>query len=250
MLIIDRKPVPTNGYVSLNWNDDSAFRMNIPQDGAPRGNQRVNMVGIHTTEGKRAVFRPGRKAHHNGAQQYIKSWQRSAREAAAHMLIGWDAIVYQIADLQTEMAYHIGGLNRVSIGIEIVQIENIIYLDQLVTLVQLCKDLSEYCGIQPMIHLPYKGGPVARIREGKFFGFFGHRDQTDDRGYGDPNDEPLIYLRDAGFEAFDVSKGEDVTAWKQRQTALGVTPDGVPGRGTFEALKAAGYKKGIWAYGR
>lgn len=251
MLVISRKSVPTPGYVAVNWNDNPAFRMDIPEDGAPRGNQRVNMVGIHTTEGKRATYRPGVKEHHQGAQQYIRSWRNSKREAAAHMLIGWDGVVYQIADLQDEMAYHIPGVNRVSIGIEIVQIEGIIYEGQLQTLALLCSHLAELFGIQPMIHLPYRGKAVERIAQGKFFGFFGHRDARNDRGYGDPNDEPLAYLRDhARFEAFDVSKDEDIKAWKERQAALSINPDGVPGGFTFNALKRAGYHNGLWVYGR
>lgn len=251
MLVINRKLVPTPDYVALNWHDNPAFRINIPQDGAPRGSQRVNMVGIHTTEGVRAVYHPGLKEHHQGAQLYIKSWRNSKREAAAHILVGWDGIVYQIADLQDEMSYHIGGVNRVSIGIEIVQIKKVIYQGQLEVLGKLCSHLSELFGIQPMIHFPYHERPVERIKQGKFFGFFGHRDYTHDRGYGDPNDEPLIYLRDhAGFEAFDVDKGEDVAAWKTRQAELGLTPDGVPGRFTFNALKQAGYKNGLYVRGR
>jgi hypothetical protein len=256
MIVIDGKLIPTPGYTALNWHDNPEFRMS-PNDGAPRGGARVNMVGIHTTEGVRAIYRPGLKDHHQGAQQYIKSWRRSKRQASAHVLIVWDGIVYQIADLQTEMTYHIGGVNRVSIGIEIVQIEKIIYQGQLEVLAKFCSHISELFGIQPMIHFPYHGRPVERIRQGKFFGFFGHRDYSDDRGYGDPNDEPLLYLRDyARFETFDVDKNEDIIAWKDRQSklmisdTLALNPDGMPGRATHEALKRAGYKNGIWVYGR
>lgn len=251
MLIIDNKLVPTPGYTALNWRDNPVFRMKLGEDGMARGNARVNMVGIHTTEGVRATIKPGVKDHHQGAQQYIQSWKNSPRQASAHMLIGWDGLVYQIADLQTEMAYHIPGVNAVSIGIEIVQIDGVLYDGQFYTLGLLCTQLSEYFGIQPMVHLPYHGHAVPRIEHGEFFGFFGHRDAANDRGYGDPNDEPLTYLRDhAKFEAFDVEKDEDRTAWKARQVELGVKTDGVPGASTFTALKTAGYKNGIWTYGR
>lgn len=251
MLIIGGNMVPTPGYSALTWKDDPSFRIDMPEDGAPRGDQRVNCGVIHTTEGKKAEYRPGVKGPHRGAQQYIQSWRNSPREAAAHILIGWDGVVYQIADLQTEMAYHTPGVNRVSIGIEIVQIDRIIYLGQLHTLALLCSQLAEVFGIQPQINLPYRGHAVPRIAQGKFYGFFSHRDADNGRGYGDCNDEPLQYLVDnAGFEAFDVEKGEDVTVWKARQKALGIGADGVPGKGTHAALKAAGYRKGLYALGK
>ena len=99
MFIVDGKLLPTPGYIALNWKDDPAFRVKLPEDGQSRGKQRVNLVVIHTTEGKKATYKPGVKDHHKGAQQYIQSWRNSPREAAAHILIGWDGAVYQIADL-------------------------------------------------------------------------------------------------------------------------------------------------------
>lgn len=251
MLIFDGNPIATPGYDSLNWNDNRDFRVKLPEDGAPRGSQRTNLAVIHTTEGVRATYRPGRKAHHQGAQQYIRSWRNSKREAAAHALIGWDAIVYQIADLRSEMTYHTPGVNAVSIGIEIVQIDGVIYEDQLSTLGLFCRQIAEICGIQMQVCFPYHGRAVPRVGKGQFYGFISHRDARNDRGYGDCNDEPLTTLRDRyGFEAFDAEKGEDLAVWRQRQANLGLAADGVPGRKTQEALLAAGYKKGLWALGR
>jgi len=251
MLIVDGKLLWTPDYSCLNWTDNPAFRVKMPEDGKARGGLRVNMAVIHTTEGKRATYKPGHKEFHQGAQQYIKSWRNSPREASAHLLIGWDGIVYQIADLHREMTYHTPGVNGVSIGIEIVQIDGVIYEDQMKTLGHLCKHIAQLFGIQMMVSFPYHGRAVERITQGKFFGFTSHRDVRNDRGYGDCNDEPLMVLRDQfGFEAFDVSKGEDVAAWRVRQASVGLKADGMPGKATRDALLTAGYKMGMWVLGR
>jgi peptidoglycan hydrolase-like protein with peptidoglycan-binding domain len=77
------------------------------------------------------------------------------------------------------------------------------------------------------------------------------------RGFGDPNSFPFEHLvKVCGAEKLSFispdgqSEPEDVRVWRERQTRLGITPDGLPLAQTREALLRAGYKEGIWAFGR
>src|SRR5262249_26980222 len=104
--------------------------------------------------------------------------------------------------------------------------------------------------------LPYKNEPLRRMVDGgeSCVGVFGHRDNTGQRGFGDPGDEIFARLAAAGAERFDHNAGEDLDVWKDRQRALSgngttLTIDGIPGPSTVLALKAAGRADGIWALG-
>ena len=123
--------------------------------------------------------------------------------------------------------------------------------------VKLVPALCRIFGIQFQIpKLPYSNHPLHRMRDdgAQCVGVFGHRDNTEDRGHGDPGDEIFARLVAIGAERFDHNAGEDLTVWKARQADLNargatLTVDGVPGPGTVAALKAAGRPDGIWALG-
>lgn len=62
-------------------------------------------------------------------------------------------------------------------------------------------------------------------------------------------------LRARGVEAFDFAQEEDIHVWQERQRELNkrghdLVVDGIPGPKTTAALKAEGYRNGIWALGR
>ena len=101
------------------------------------------------------------------------------------------------------------------------------------------------------VHAPYIRGPVPRLRAGgrDYRGAWGHRDVTSHRGQGDPGDFIAQVLIDSGFEHYDVSEGEDLVAWKERQRRLNaagcdppLTVDGIPGVKTMQAWRALGLK--------
>ena len=76
-----------------------------------------------------------------------------------------------------------------------------------------------------------------------------HRNQTTNKGPGDPGDSLFVALKNAGYELFDFDNKDDLNVWKQRQASLGLVPsdvDGVPGPKTVAALKAHGHKHGLW----
>lgn len=77
------------------------------------------------------------------------------------------------------------------------------------------------------------------------------------RGFGDPNDLPFEWLaKHTPIEKVEFHKTGSQrksaveTLWETRQTGLGVTADGLPLKETVGALKAAGFKQGIFALGR
>ena len=77
-------------------------------------------------------------------------------------------------------------------------------------------------------------------------GVYGHRNQTSNRGAGDPGDHIFEALLKAGYKGMNLDTQDDITFWKGVQNMLGFTEDGVPGPGAAAALKAQGYLHGLW----
>lgn len=215
-------------------------------------------VVVHTTGGipggkdlRPQVLKPDAGNGTNAGPKYALMWQTDlSKFGGAHLIVDFDGMIYQCADLKTEAAYHNELNNGRSIGIEVCQDRSdaSIYQAQVDSTVKLVNWLTAKFGIQRQIcKLPYKGKPVIDL-EGKFlkYGVFGHRNLTSKRGAGDPGDYLLQALADAGYEEFDFAEGEDVRVWQSRQGELGIKPDGLPGSATVAALKEAGYVDGLW----
>ncbi len=152
-----------------------------------------------------------------------------------------------------EEAYHAGPVNGVTVGIEIAQKEDgAVYEGQLDAVVKLCLWLSTRLAIQRQIPGPYTQGIVTpRCAAGgrDVVGFYGHRNVTPSRGFGDPGDAVFEALEGAGFERTNFSRGQDLDRWKARQAALGMAEaeqDGIPGPKTCAAIatwqEANGFK--------
>jgi N-acetyl-anhydromuramyl-L-alanine amidase AmpD len=94
--------------------------------------------------------------------------------------------------------YHCVGYNQVSIGVEVVQQrDSSLYEVQMVELVKVCAWLSEYFKLPKTVSMPYTG-----VRDDvQGIGFLGHRDVSDNRGFGDPGDFVMQALVDAGWVA-------------------------------------------------
>jgi hypothetical protein len=184
------------------------------------------------------------------AENIVRYWTGSSRNAGAHLVVNFDGSVVNTADLQTEQTYHAGTVNDVTVGIEICQkADGSLYSVQLDFVVRLIDWITATMGIQRQFHDPYHGGPVERIHAGghDVCGVYAHRDQTSNRGRGDPGDEIFARLFAAGYERFDCAAGIDLAVWKTRQQQLGLpTVDGVPGPETCRALAAKGFASGMW----
>ena len=248
-LIINGQEVQAPGFTIYNWHDDRRWRLKMGEDGRARHTRWVRSIFGHTTMGLPVKLLPGRGPGHGG--DTALSWSLSPSSGGAHLIVDQDTTILCIADLLLEAAYHATSVNDVSIGIELRQGhgDHSLYVDQVETAADLVVAVHDHFHIWKQLHAPYLHGPVPRLHVGgtDCVGFFGHRDQTGNKGIGDPGDEIYAALQRRGFEAFDFSQDEDLVAWRERQrrlNALGWTPalavDGVPGPKTWKAWQALG----------
>ena len=246
------------GITVRNWRDDPSLRLVIGSggDGTARRTSRIRGIVIHTTQGKwPQAIKLGVSPAGTGGEANARYWSRAASQAGAHLIVDTGQEILQTCDLLTEAAYHAGGVNDVTVGIEIVQAsDGSLWEDQLTATVLLCDYLTKQFQIQRQIPAPYKQNtPCPRLMAGgrDFFGVYGHRDQTTDRGRGDPGDTIMQRLNAAGYEIVDVLHDADKDLWRSRQAHLntannaGITVDGEPGTQTCNALRAV-YGNPLW----
>lgn len=260
-IIVAGKVVPVLGRHVVTWQDDPRVRLSMPEDGRKRQpGVWIRQVILHTTRGipggsdhREQVIRPGRGQSTWAKNNIARMWADDDRNSGAHFVVDFDCTWYQLADPATELTYHATTANSMSIGIEVKQGGDAeLYADQIGSAVDLCNVLTEQFGIQRQTQSVYRKRPVRRLSEtggmGRdVVGVFGHRDQTARRGSGDPGDAIIAALVLEGYDRFDFDADEDIKAWKERQAALGLVPDGVPGPMTAATLKAKGYGGGLWA---
>lgn len=263
-LIIGGKTVTVPGLTTYNWHDDPSLRLKMGQDGRrrrPTGSApRVSIIGVHTTRGipggkdKRSqLILDGVGPSTDGGRRVNGFWVRDPKYSGAHLVVDHDAATYCLADLELEEAFHATTINPLSIGIELVQGGRAeLYRAQVSALLLLVNALTTHFGIQRQIPSVYKGRPHRRLVAGgsDFWGVVGHRDQTDNRGRGDPGDFVMNELAAAGYERFDLDAGADRAAWRARQQHIGLTGadvDGIPGARTTGILRDRGYRHGLWA---
>lgn len=265
-LIISGREVAIPTVTVANFKDDPKLRLLLGEDGKrrqpPKGAKRprVSSLTFHTTRGipggsdKRAQqVLKGAGPSTNAGRRVVDMWTRDERYAGAHLIIDFDRTVYCIADIVDEESFHATTANHVSVGIEIVQGGQAeLYEEQIHTALVVANFLTATLGIQRQIPCKYRRRPHKRLEEGAldWWGVFGHRDQTYNRGEGDPGNYLMDCLATIGYERFDLDAGEDLKAWKARQEWLGFEPkdrDGIPGPATVAALRKAGYVDGLWA---
>jgi len=245
MLVLAGKQIETP-FASKSWLDDPAYR--IANDKASRSaNTWIRGITLHTTHGKYPQpIIPG-MGMPGSALANILYWNRSPAYASAHLLLDQDGTVCQCADLVTETTWHATSVNPITVGVEICQAaDGSLYQGQIDVAVSLCDWLTVQLGIQRQVPQAYANKPIQRLVDGArdFVGIFGHRDQTSDRGRGDPGDFVMDALVKAGYERFDLDRLEDRTAWRERQARLGIVADGLPGKATVAALKSN--PDGLW----
>lgn len=194
-----------------------------------------------------------------GAERDARFWEADPAHSGAQLVTGHDGIVGCLCDVVKCQAYHATVSNPYSIGIETCElVGGGVYEAALDATVAVTLALAESLGIQ--LQVPsrvYNGHPIARMNDGgrDMIGVFGHRDNTEQRGRWDPGEELFRRLRARGAEAFDFDGLEDIKVWKQRQADLvarghQLDVDGIPGPATAAALKAEGYRGGVFALGK
>lgn len=247
-LILHGTSVPTPRFTSKTYLDDPRYGLTNDKGLRPSGSW-IRGIVIHTTRGTHP--QPIRPGHGNpgGAAANVGYWNHSPACASSHLLVDSDGTVIQTCDLITYQTWHATSVNPVTVGIEVVQgSDGSLYQDQITTVVALVDLLTAALGIQRQIPTAYSG-PIDRLVHGghDVVGIYGHRDQSADRGRGDPGDAIFDALALAGYERMDFKTGQDLTCWKDRQKFLGLTDlDGVPGPATVKALQSKNYRDGIW----
>jgi hypothetical protein len=261
-LIIAGRQVAVGGLAILNGNDFDWCRLH-PDDYTMRRTTWVRGVVIHTTGGNwPQVVRPGAGIRGH-AQRIAQMWSGADRgggdrvHSGAHLEVDYDGTVACLADLQLHAAYHATTVNDHTIGIEMCTLPDgsiqQTTLDATVQLVVGEGGLCELFGIPPQVHVaPYRNAPIPRLVAGgrDAVGIYGHRDQSDQRGRGDPGDRVYELLVAEGAEPLDYATGEDLAKGRARQRALRVRGeqlmvDGLVGTASLAAARRQGFKR--WA---
>lgn len=254
-LLVNGQEIAVDGLTILNP-DDAAWCRLEAKDWKARPTPWVRQVILHTTKGNWPQHVIPGKGAGGKAKLTADYWRGDPTPSAAHIVIDNDGTVACLCDLATTEAYHATVSNPWSIGIEMYQeadngVHEAVYAAAVVLVPALCRIF----GIQFQIpKQPYKNEPLRRMSDGgeMCVGVFGHRDNTPQRGHGDPGDEIFARLAAAGAERFDHNAEEDLAVWKTRQAALNqaganIDVDGIPGAQTLAALKASGRIHGLWA---
>ncbi len=166
-----------------------------------------------------------------------------------------------LCDLATCAAYHAEASNDYSVGIEMsTLLDGGIYQATLDATAVLVPALCDALGIPFQIHAaPYHNEPLLRMeltenghREqlggATCVGVFGHRDNTSERGRGDPGDVIYAALIAAGAEPLNYAAGQDLEVGKGRQRHLNelgeqLAVDGLVGPASLAAAARRGFAR-------
>lgn len=238
-----------------------------PGDYMMRPTPWVRQIIIHTTGGlwPQAVL-PG-KAPGGHAQQIAEMWSGADRgsggrvHSAAQLIVDFDGSVACLCDLASIAAYHAEASNPWSIGIEMSTWPHGEISE--VTLKTTAKLVDALCWPtfpipRQMPRGPYRNEPIARMElNGQglrhqlggptLCGVFGHRDNTSERGAGDPGDAIWKELDALRFERVNFHTFEDLIVGKERQAQLNargarLTVDGIVGSKSLLAAENQGYR--------
>lgn len=217
-----------------------------PGDYMMRPTPWIRQVIVHTTGGLwPQPVRPGAgKPGH--ARQIADMWSGADRgsgqrvHSAAQLIVDFDGSVACLCDLHAIAAYHAEGSNPWSIGIEMcTQPDGSIYEATLKAAARLIDALCwpTFPIPRQMNRGPYRNQPLSRMEYTVIgsgpgtnarhqlggpdcIGVFGHRDNTSERGRGDPGDAIFAELALLGFESWDFEAREDLLVGKERQAFL------------------------------
>lgn len=267
-LIIGGKEVEVPGVPVRNYIDEPKLALRVgkaPSDGETPRDFPVSLIVLHTTKGipggtnkTPQTLRPGLGPDTRAEDRTVNYWSTDPLQSGAHIVIDSDGSVACLADLKNVCAYHAGdrGVNHRSIGIEIFQEADAdLYAGQLEVVVKVVNVLTAQFGIQRQIPTKYLNKPAPRLDAGgkDCVGVIGHRDCSNQRGFGDPGDFVFEFLEKAGYERVNFYTGADLELWKTRQKEISekagvhLTIDGIPGQATRAALTQLGYQYGLWA---
>lgn len=212
-LIINGTKIEVNGLKIYDFIQDPTLHLRSPWNYRTRRNgERVQQVVMHSTKGWPDHQHKAPQVLHEtpaqdsdcGARSTVAYWRSQERSqnprfAGAHLVIDADGSILCCADLRLDAAYHAGKVNGRSVGIEVFQGKDSgFFRIQIDVIAPLVGVLCETFNIPRRACMPYSG-PRADFSGP---GVYGHRDLTNDRGFGDPGDIIMQALLDAGWDAF------------------------------------------------
>lgn len=256
-IVLNGQKIETPGVETVSWLDDPA----VPQatDRTPRTLWCRGVV-LHTVHGKVGVLKPGIKPS-TRAEAYAKYQANTSRDVSWDYTIDTDGTVVVSNDPVKFYTWHATSVNPFTLGIEFVQDDDgALYEGQMEAGVKFLDTLTRLMSenlhpIQRQVPVGPDGKPVRGViprivnsdEAKKVVGLYGHRNQTTNRGPGDPGDYIFEYLLRAGYKGFDLNAQADLNFWKDIQVKMGLPLadcDGVPGRKTAAALALQNH--GLW----
>jgi hypothetical protein len=252
MIVIGRS-IDIPGVRTVSWHEPGGLAL-PPGCGRPRGQSWVRLFVLHATVGDAPQTVRSGAGPSGMAARTVEAWASEGRHAGAHLIVDGDGTVYCLADLAATATYHATSVNEISIGIEVCQSHSLeIWQAELDALILALDRLTLELGVPRQYQWPYRGHPVPRLASGgrDCVGIIGHRDQTEQRGKGDPGDAVYAAMHAAGYLPLDYAAGDDLLLGRERQQALTrrgllVVPDGVCGPKTIAALRRSGVASGQW----
>ena len=256
-IVLDGKKIETPGLDTVSWLDDAKVPMTT--DVNPR-RTKIRAIVMHTVHGKVGKLLPGFSKACARAESYARYQANTSRDVSWDYTIDTDGTIVASNDPIKSFTWQATSVNPFTLGIELVQEDNgDLYAGQIDVAVKFLDLLTRELArlghpVQRQVPVTMDGKPVkgviARIAKGEdaksVVGIYGHRNQTTNRGPGDPGDFIFEALLQAGYKAFNLDAEEDLIFWKSIQVRLGLSADGVPGPATQQALLNAGHKNGLW----
>lgn len=256
--------VPPASHGGPAWNALHA------DDYAVRSSAHVGLIVIHTTGGhwpQPVIPGSGPPGH---ARQIAEMWSGQDRgggervHSGAQIIVDYDGTVYCLCDLERCAAYHAQMINARSVGIEMSTKPDGSIYDATLEATAILVALLAWSGTEgdglfsipaQMPRGPYHNAPLRRLElngaqssGAGVVGVIGHRDQTSQRGFGDPGNAIWGKLAARGFEGMDYDGEEDLVVGRARQHKLvaqgaKLTIDGIVGPATIAAASRLGYSR-------
>lgn len=256
-IILNSQKFEIPGVKTVSWLDPEAARMGVKEvtDKTRRGTW-IRGIVCHTIHGTLGKLLPGLGPDTDIDTKLARYQVNTERQVSWDFTCDMNGEWLVQNDPLKNYTWQATSVNGYTCGFELVQKDNgDLYEGQIAKAVEFVDFLTAKLGIQRQIpwdmakNCPPKGAVPGILDGGEdVIGVYCHYHQTTNRGYGDPGPWIQQALKNAGYETYAFN-GDERTAWKARQKALGFAPkdcDGLPGPGTVAALKAAGKKHGMW----
>lgn len=222
-LLIAGRKVLVPGVEVINSTDAGWCKLN-PGDYRARKTKWVRGIGLHSTGGRWPMPISDELGPGDERERYADIWNTDPTHSAAHVVVDSRGRAACLADLQYVCAYHMTTANDVAVGIEMAQArDGTVRRVTINTAALICRAICDAMGIPfQFCSTPYANQPTARLVSGgaDCCGIYGHRDQSDQRGRGDPGDAIYEALLAAGAEPLDYATGQDLAVGRGRQQWL------------------------------